>query len=161
MRAMSHSPAYVHPEQKAVHSKAITVNTTSHNGTPGQGGTPALKPRQKLLLAELIGNPDVKAACSAAGVSRTAAYKWLADPNFSNALRRERDRLLDDALSSLRSKVSLAVEELGNLLKSKDDNVRRMACNDVLRSVLKSREHEELEARIASLEKILEDRGQQ
>lgn len=120
----------------------------------------ALSPRQRVLLAELVGNPDVKAACNAAKIGRTSAYRWLADPGFKDALQRERDRLLDDALVSLRSKVSMAVEELGKLLKSADENVRRMACNDVLRNVLKVRELEDLEARITALEKLLEDRGQ-
>lgn len=46
-----------------------------------------LTDRQQKLLIELVRTNDIKAACRAAGIGRTTAYRWLDQPEFSNELR--------------------------------------------------------------------------
>lgn len=135
------------------------MDTAEQNGTPPPQIPRPFTARQEKLLAALVTNPDVQAACKTAGVGRTTAYRWLRDPAFRDALARERGALLTDALSAVKAHVTLAVSQLAKLLRSKDDRLRRMACNDILGHALKVRELEEIEERLAALEAALEERG--
>jgi hypothetical protein len=67
MRAMSHSPAYVHPEQKAVHSKAIIVSTDTT--------TKELSPRERRFLTAFLETLVPAAAARKAGYSKSTAAK--------------------------------------------------------------------------------------
>lgn len=134
-------------------------NTAEQIGTRPAEFPRAFTARQKKLLAAFVVNPDVQAACKAAGIGRTTAYRWLREPAFRDALGRERDAVLTEALSAVKAHVTRAVSELAKLLKAKDDRLRRLACNDILGHALKVRELEDIEARLAALERALEERG--
>lgn len=111
------------------------------------------------MLAALVVNPDVSAACRVAGVGHSTAYRWLREPAFRDALARERETVFSDTLAAVKVHVTRAVSELAKLLKAKDARLRRLACNDILGVALKVRELQDIEARLAALEAAMERRG--
>jgi hypothetical protein len=111
------------------------------------------------LVAALAADDDVQAACTAAGVGRTTAYRWFKEPAFQEALARQRDLAFSAALDSLKSKASRAVAELEKLLNVPDDRLRRLVCNDILIYAWRVRELEDFERRLSALEKKAEARG--
>jgi hypothetical protein len=119
-----------------------------------------LSPLQKKLVAALVADPDIQAACRSVRIARSTCYRWMRDAAFSAALKTERDRVLDDALDRVKSHVTRAVDGLAALLKAKDPVTRRLACNDILRHAIKARELEDIQTRLDALESILRERGQ-
>jgi hypothetical protein len=126
---------------------------------PGDGPAPAprLAPRQLALISALVCNPDLQAACKAAGVSRTTAYRWLKHPAFGEELARQRDAVLTEALAAVKTHATQAVTELATLLTAKDERLRRLVCNDILAHALRVRELEDIERRLLILEKRMEE----
>lgn len=111
-----------------------------------------LTDRQLKLLTEMVRTNDIKAACSAAGIGRTSAYRWLQQETFSNELTRMRSTTMNEALNSIKSLTTQAATVLAALLESKNESIRRMVCRDILRHAVKIREMEEVEQRIDRLE---------
>jgi|GEM_PF-492641 len=125
---------------------------------PAQGGDEAAPPmeltlRHQQLIGALVVAPDIRAACKAVGVGRTTAHRWLNDPAFRAELARQRDAVLVEALDSVKTHAVRAMSELAGLLQSKDDRLRRMICNDLLGHAIRVRELEDIERRLAALEK--------
>lgn len=121
--------------------------------------TDTLTARQMKLAATLAADDDVQAACTATGVGRTTAYRWLKEPAFQEALARQRDLAFSAVLDSLKSKASRAVAELEKLLNVPDDRLRRLVCNDILIYAWRVRELEDFERRLSALEKKTEARS--
>lgn len=114
--------------------------------------SPGVTARQRKLLACLIIESDISAACRTAGISRQTGHRWLKCPEFRAALERERDKLFSDALATIKSHVNTAATKLGELLATDDDRVRRLACNDIIGHALRIREIEGIERRLEQLE---------
>lgn len=112
-----------------------------------------LPARQQQLLIELVRDPDMQAACKRAGVGRTTAYRWLAQPDFAGELARRRSEAMTEALDSVKALTTKAAAVLAALLDSDNESIRRMVCRDVFRHAVKVRELEEIEQRIEQLEK--------
>lgn len=117
--------------------------------------TEELTPQKMRLLAALASDPDVQAACVAAGVSRTTAYRWQSEPAFKDELARQREAALSAALESVKTQATRAAAELAGLLNVKDERLRRLVCNDILGHAMKVRELEDFERRLEALEKTL------
>jgi hypothetical protein len=121
--------------------------------------TDGLTPKQLGLLAALTCDADIQAACAAAKVSRTTAYRWMKEPAFLNELARQRDAAFSAALDSVKTQAARAVSELTGLLGAKDDRLRRLVCNDLLAHAMKVRELEDFEKRLTVLEKAMTGKG--
>jgi len=119
--------------------------------------SPALNLRQQKLLDALVADPDISAACKAAGIVRATAYRWLKEPSFRDELARQRDVVMVEALDGVKPLAAQAMSELARLLKSKDDRLRRMICNDLLSHAIRVRELEDIERRLVALEKAAKD----
>lgn len=136
--------------------------TTSPNTTAQISTLPpkfqTFTPRQKKLIAALVADPDIAAGCKVAGIGRTTAHTWLRDQAFKEALARERDAVFAAAMNAIKAHVTRAVSELASLLDTKDADLRRLVCKDILSHALKVRELEDIEARIDALEKALHER---
>lgn len=114
-----------------------------------------LTARQQRLLIELVKNPNIQTAARTAGVGRTTAYRWLAQPDFADELNRRRNEAMNEALSSVKSLTARAAQELVRLLDTQDERLLRHICNDILGHAIKVRETEQIEQRLAKLEKQL------
>ena len=119
------------------------------NTTPGSDFTV----QQQKLLVELVKTTDIQAACTAAGVGRTTAYRWLAQPAFADELATLRKGVMKEALETIKSLTTRAAQELSRLLDTEDERLRRQICKDILSHAIKMREIEGLERRITVLEK--------
>ena len=132
-------------------------NSSLPHAAAQDGDGPELTARQKKLVAELTENPEVRAAAKAAGVGRTTAYRWLNEPAFRDALSRQRNAALSDALDTVRTHTGRAARELAGLLDSSNEWLRRQICKDILNIALRLRETEAIEQRLDALEKTMKD----
>jgi len=119
--------------------------------------TEKLTPQKMRLLTALASDPDVQAACTAAGVGRTTAYRWQNEPAFKEELKRQREAVLSAALESVKTQAKRAVAELAGLLNVKDDRLRRQVCNDILAHAMKVRELDDFGSRLEALERAMEN----
>lgn len=117
-----------------------------------------LKERQVKAIPHLVASTSYEKGCKAAGISRNTLYEWLKDPVFKAELKSQRDQVIESALDVLKGHISGAVEALVSLLSTKNEYLKRTVANDIIEHVLKGRELEDLEQRIANLEKILTEK---
>jgi hypothetical protein len=153
------------PETARKRSQSVTprhgARTTRREGSeqePGPACCPnaELTARQKRLLAALVLDPDIQAAAKAVGVGRTTAHRWLREPAFRDELARQRGAVLGAALGIMKAHASRAVAELAKLLDTGNERLRRQVCNDILVHALRIRDQEDIERRLAILEKKTE-----
>ena len=116
------------------------------------------EPKQLLLLAALAEEANVQAAAKAAGVTRQTAHRWLRMVEFRDELARRREVVLAEAMAGVTVQAGRAADELGRLLETSDLRLRRLVCNDILNHALRVRELENLERRLAALEKVMEEK---
>lgn len=134
----------------------------TENGTPAA----APSPKQHRLIQELLVHGEIVAACKAAEVGRSTAYKWFQLPTFTTALR-EAEREALTATARRLSRLGLkAVEVLDDTLSDPEAPaaVRVRAADAVLTKLLQLRESVDLDERITAIEQALahqeEHRGQ-
>ena len=116
--------------------------------------TPTLTPKQRQLVLALLVANDVAAACEAAQVPRSTAYRWMNQPAFAAALR-EADREVLRATS--RRLARLGVKAVQVLEETLDDPeaptaVRVRAADAVLTKLLQIRETVDMDERLTALE---------
>lgn len=117
-----------------------------------------LSNRQVLAISHILNSPSIEEACKKARISRATFYTWLKDENFKAELKRQRDEVIRNALDRLKSAITKAVEELIKLTDAKREEVRRLACNDIITHTLKSIEIEDIEQRLDKVERIVLER---
>jgi len=98
--------------------------------------------------------PTIEKAAKAAGVSKATIFRWMAESEFSAALRDMSGRLLEGAVATLQIGSSEAVEALRGVLADKmaTDAAKVSAARTLLEMALRVRELFEHEQRIAELE---------
>jgi len=82
-----------------------------------QNGTGTLNPKQRRLVASLMGAPSVRAAASEAGVSERTAWRWLGADAVRRELTRRQDAILVELASSLVADASEAREVLATIMR--------------------------------------------
>jgi hypothetical protein len=79
---------------------------------------------------------------------------------FKEELNRCRDAIISESFGILKQNVTAAVDTLVNLLSSTErEDLKRLLANDIIGYVLKVRELEELEQRIAALESQIKEKN--
>lgn len=111
--------------------------------------------RQLLAISHIINSASIEEASCKAKVSRSTLYKWLKDETFKAELKRQRDEVVNDALDRLKGAIAKAVEELIKLTDAQREEVRRLACNDIITHTLKTLEIEDIEQRLEKVERII------
>jgi phage terminase small subunit len=117
---------------------------------------PELSVRQQGLMVELMRTSDIQSAARVAGVARSTAYRWLDDPGFASELARRRNEAMYEAMASVKTLTVRAAQELGALLDTEDERLRRQICKDILSHALQVREMEEIERRLIAIEQQLQ-----
>ncbi len=114
----------------------------------------SLSKRQTQALPIFASNLTIEEACERAGISRNTFYEWLKEPQFKLELDRLRNEIVNEAVNHLKITSTKAAKTLGDLLERDDSpTVQRAAANDVLGHVMKFMELEELEDRLADIER--------
>ena len=114
--------------------------------------------RQQRLLTEMVQTTDTQAAARATGIGRSTVYRWLREPDFADELARRRNKVLNEALESVKNLTTRAARELGALLDTEDERLRRQICRDILSHSIKIRELEEIEQRLTRLEQAMNEK---
>jgi len=114
-----------------------------------------LAPKQLKALPILASIAVCGDACKQAGISRDCYYEWIKQPLFKEELNKMRDDLIQDAVMQLKVNTMKAASTLIKLTDREDyPSVQRAAANDILNHVMKFKELQELEGRIAVLEEV-------
>ena len=96
-----------------------------------------------------------------AGITRQTWYTWMRDEGFREEVASRREEVISESLDRLKSAVARAVEGLTDLVGADESNIRLRACGHVLDYFMKTRELEEMERRLAALERaVLKNGGQ-
>ncbi len=108
--------------------------------------------RQLQALPYIATCPTYTQAAEKASVSHKQICEWMQQKAFKDKVRSLQDEVLENAVASLKSATTKAVEVLVSLLDEEDPRTRRGAANDVLNHAAKFKELQELEQRINVLE---------
>lgn len=120
------------------------VQTKRHLTTP-----------QRRALGALADGATRNQAALIANRTRRTLDRWIADDNqFGDALKASTDAAVTDAGRRLAGLLELAITELGKLLSADDvpPHVRLRAIDGAVANLVRLREFDELEKRIAALE---------
>jgi predicted transcriptional regulator len=123
---------------------------------PKTSGNFRFSSKQELAILELL-NPDNKTLEDIAvkvGVTERTIRTWLKLPHFEERLRQEREKLREQAFTNLKAALHKAVEKLGGLLDSNSESIKLRASQAILDYNIKIAETEELERRLAALERL-------
>ena len=110
-------------------------------------------------LVILATSPSRAEAARILGVDPSTIYDWLKDEEFSAKLEQTRNLIVSDAISTLKSHTTKAVDTLAALLDDESSQIKRGTANDILNHVMKFNELQEIEARLRVLEKTQQTKG--
>lgn len=113
-----------------------------------------LTDKQRRAIAAILSEPTVRQAAESAKVSEASLYRWMADPEFSAALKDARSRALESTLSSLQGASGKAVETLHSVMDDPEASAssKVMAARTILEMSLRARDLIEVEDRLRALE---------
>jgi hypothetical protein len=117
--------------------------------------------KQEKMIAALLAEPTIEAACAAAGISHTHLGRWRKEPAFIEAWRQARADAMGAAMSALQSASGKAVAYLVATLTNEDASHRERsaAARAILDYGFKSFELESVAQRIDALERMLQCTG--
>ena len=133
---------------------------TKPNETQRNDGKTQLTARQLKAIPLIVTSPTHTKGCKRAKVNRTTFYKWLKDPAFKAELDLQRRQIAAEAFGVLSQSLTKAVETLVGLLDSGDKRLGRLAAKDIIDFIIRHKENEELEQRIAEIEQKLDGQKQ-
>lgn len=113
---------------------------------------------QRRVVATVLSHATINSAAAALGYSRSTLYAHLKADAVREALRQAHSVAYENTLHSLTQLGAVAIEQLGQLLRSDSDAVRLAAAKVVLDMGLRYAAHVDIEQRIARIEAILEGR---
>lgn len=105
-----------------------------------------------LIVVALARGDTFVAAGRAVGVSVSTVRRRMADPAFRARVSRARGALVDEAAGQASAALTRAISTLTQLLSSRNESVALGAASRLIDTVLRLREHVEIEERITSLE---------
>lgn len=111
-----------------------------------------LTARQLKAIPHIISSPTYTEGCKKAKLDRATFYEWLKRPEFKAELERQRDEVASEAFGILSQSLTKAVETLVSFLDNKDDRLKRLASKDVIEYIIKHKEIEDLDKRLAAIE---------
>jgi hypothetical protein len=117
-----------------------------------------LSPIQKRVVSAVMSHVTLNSAAAALGYSRSTLYAHLKSEAVREALREAHSVAYETTLHSLTQLGAVAIEQLGQLLRSDSDAVRLAAARIVLDMGLRYAQTVDIEQRIARIEAILEGR---
>jgi hypothetical protein len=117
----------------------------------------SLTPKQEKLIAHLLLENTVQAACIATGVNVTTYWRWMKSEHFVKEYRNARAKVMESVISKLQTLSTKAVDTLERNLDCKAPNSEIRASQILLNEALKGHEMLELQERIDVLENLLKE----
>lgn len=121
-------------------------------------GNVRLSQKQEKALAGLLTEPTIRAAAVSAGLSERQLHRYLSEESFRQAYEQARGEAFNAALSSLQVGAGAAASLLREQIQSEAEApvVRQSAAVKLLGFSLKARELQDVEERLAELERRVE-----
>jgi hypothetical protein len=119
-----------------------------------------LTPKQQTAISCLLAQSSVAQAAQAAGVGERTLHRWLADAAFASAYQAARHEAVSHAIARVQQASSHAVTVLMLLMADKQvaPGIRLNAAKAVIEYSLRAVELEQIEARLSSLEAVMQER---
>ena len=133
---------------------------TELNESQQNAGQTHLTDRQLKAIPVIVANPTYTQGCKKAKVNSTAFYEWLKDPEFRAEIDRQRENIAAEAFAMLTQGLTKAVDTLVGLLDNTDDRLKRLIAKDIIDFIIRHKENEELEQRMAAVEQRLDEQKQ-
>ena len=117
--------------------------------------------RQQDAIVALLNNQSVQKAADQVGVSYRTIFRWLEQPEFAEAYRRARRETFAQAIAQTQRYAALAVNTLAKVMldAAAPTNAKVSAAIAVLRFGREGIELEDVEARVAALERAASAQG--
>lgn len=114
-----------------------------------------LTPEQETAIVALLNQPTVQKAAEQVGVSDRTVYRWMDEPEFSEAYRRARRQAFSQAIAMSQKYAPLALQALAKIVHddSRPCSARVSAASAILKFSRESLELDDLAARLAALER--------
>jgi len=117
-----------------------------------------LSEKQIIAIELLMAGKPVAKVAKAAGVSRVTIYRWLKNDDFRAELDKRKNALIERSSRKLVGALDQAIDVLIELLKSKNQNVRRLAAGNLIEYSVKLSSLTDIEKRIKALEVAIEEK---
>ena len=116
--------------------------------------------KDELIIAALIGNPTVRAAAAACGVSETQIYARLRNAAFKEKYDAARRELLEQSTAYIQGIVSEAIQKMREVMNDPDASQQTQlnAAESILRNSLKFTEQNDILTQLAELKKEVQHR---
>jgi DNA-binding MurR/RpiR family transcriptional regulator len=113
-------------------------------------------------ICALLQEPSIEMAAKKAGISESTLFRWLKLEEFQEEYRAAKKELVNHAICRLQHSAGKAVDALAEIMEDKESpsSSRVSAAKTILEISFKAFEIEELERRIAALEKLIKERDQ-
>src|ERR1035438_2292782 len=118
--------------------------------------------KQEDAIAALLTQRDIEEAAHSAGIGTRTLLRWLKVPDFQTAYRQARREAFGQAVARLQQGTSAAATTLLKLLIEPNTpaSVRVRAADSIFNHAAKAIEVEDIEARVAALERAAEGSAQ-
>ena len=115
--------------------------------------------KKEEAIAALLTQRNIEEAAKSVGLATNTLLKWMRDPEFDSSYRQARKAAFRQAISRLQQAASAAASVLLKVIVdgSTPASTRVRAAEIVLDKAAKAIELEDLEARVAELERAAED----
>lgn len=113
--------------------------------------------KDEIIIAALIGNPTVRAASKACGISETQIYARLRTPAFKKRYDDARREMLEQTTAYIQGIVGEAVQKMRSIMNDPDasQQVQLNAAEAVTRNSAKLTEQTDILAQIAELKQAV------
>lgn len=111
--------------------------------------------KQNKLIALLLTEKTIDAACAKANVAVTTYWRWMQDENFLSEYRKVRRGILENTIAKLQSVTHQAIETLERNLNCENPATEIRAAQIILEQSLKGLEILDVENRVEMLEILL------
>jgi hypothetical protein len=122
------------------------------------GNVTKLRPKQEEAIIALLSNRSVEEAARAIKIAPRTLYRWLNEPVFDKAYRKARHAAFGQGTARLQQASSAAVSSVLKIMVDQNApaSTRLRAADLVLSHGAKAIEIEDLDARLAALERATE-----
>lgn len=115
--------------------------------------------KQEQAILALLANRNVEEAARACNTPVRTLFRWLKEPKFNAAYREAKRVAFGQGIARLHHLVSAAVSTIGKVMldPSTPPSTRVRAADSILNHTLKAQETEEIEVRLAELERAADE----
>jgi hypothetical protein len=114
--------------------------------------------KQEKLIALLLTERTIDAACSKAKIAVTTYWRWMKDAHFLSEYRRARRGILENTIAKLQSITFAAIDTLERNLNCENPGVEIRCAGIILEQAIKGIETLDVENRLETLEELVKQR---